>query len=1814
MRLTNASLHRYSSLLALFLGVLATFAAHAAGTGLTGEYFTANNFTGTKTTRTDPTVDFDWGSGTPGFGGLGTNNFSVRWSGLIEPRYSENYTFYVTADDGAMLWINERLVSARTFSSTTSAVMTAQVELMAGQRVAIRLEFIETTGNARVRLEWASASQPREVVPQTQLYPTAAVYERGSILREHWTNVAGTAVSALTGLTNYPNNPTGREFFLSFECLQTNWADDFGTRVTGYIVPPASGNYTFAAAAADTAQLWLSTDTNPANKQLIASVTNATAFRDWINQTNQVSTPRALLGGQKYYVELLHKAGVGDDHWSVAWQTPGASNFVVITSESLVPAGLDRTVPTQTNFLNTLSQGHPRLFATLERFEWLSQQVATNPTGQPAIWYNSLYKSATNLLTNGTVTFALDIRGTLLDDVRTMLDRIYKLAISWRLTGDTNFPERAWLELTNAGGLTNWNDVDHFLDTAEMSHTFAVAYDWMYDYWSTTQRTYLRTNMETKGLLAGLKAYSNNVGWSQSSGNNWNLVCNGGLSMAALALGTDSESLAEQVLTKATASLAPVMRHWSADNGAWYEGPGYWDYASDYNYRHLTALESALGSDFGLSKTNGLSEAGLIPLLVSSANNRAFNFADAGGTGVPTGAQLFYWARRFYRPEYANFQRAKGGTDPLGALWYDTRGTNAAASGYNCDHIFHGATAATPFDPQEVGVMRSGWNDSRETWLAFKGGEMGAAHGDLDAGTFVLEALGKRWAWDLGSDDYALPGYFDSNPASPTNRWDYYRMRAEGQNTIVINNGNGPDTKLGPVAPVILFQSETNGGRSMSVIDLTPIATNVTRAWRGFQLFNGRKDVLVQDEIVASTPASAWWFMHVTTNTTQVAIDPDGSAVTLTQGTDRLWLKILSGGGTFALSNAIPLPGSPHPAGQNVNSNYAKLAIRLTGVTNTTLAVWMKPLAAADSVPSSNSYPALIPLANWTTSGNETPFTTDGNVAGNEDNSVDIDLWNYVSDAETPLTDLRFTVLGAANGSVTLLADGHTARFTPVTNYFGAATFSFTVTDQSPDSRLLFHYDFEPPDLANTNTVPDRSLNGRDGTLEIYGGTYGYTNATPAPLGGLSTRALGLFENGSNSVVRLTRQVASNEFNFSTNDWTFTTWVQRVATSNDDFILHLGNSGGFGPDNSLSFYFPAGATQLALRHYINTNTTDVSVILNGFATNQWRHLALVHDNTNLLIYVDGAPVATTNGFNFAISQTLPVQIGGTASTNFQNQRYLNGYLDDTAMFAAALSAPEIAALAGDQPVASLGGASSTNVIGLNLAPVNDAPTAAAGAASIAQGQFLDFNLLTVASDVETISSNLLFRVTNGVNGNVTLLADGHTARFTPTNTFSGAASFAYVATDTGTLPTPFLHYSFEPPDLTGDNLITDNSGNNRNGTLTNFGIGAVNFTNDAPPQLAPESTAISLYQSSTNGSAKITRTIATNDFNPNDSSWTFSGWFNRDTTVDDDFIFYLGTANGFGPENELHLHGQNGQPHLRLHHYYFTNSTDIDLVVSNAAAAGTWHHVAVVFNRTNSNTGDITLYVDGAIGGTTNGFTLGMPRPTSAVFGGHTSTGVSSVAQRYFNGQLDDLVLFTNALSASDVALLAARPMSQYAARRTTNTVTVTVTNSPPSLNSISNRVVGVGQTILFTNSATDPQAPPQVLTFALLSTQTNATLTTNTGVFNWRVPVSYANTTNTVLVKVADNGSPVLSATQSFTVTVLPLTTPAVSSTMLSNGRVQLTITGAAGPDYTVQGSTNLPGWTNLLVTNSPTLPLNWIDTNAPGMLKRFYRVLLGP
>ena len=139
-----------------------------AGNGLLATYFDNIDFTGPAVARTDPTADFDWGSGSP-HASIGVDTFSARWVGRVQPRFSETYSFQTISDDGVRLWVNDRLV-VDNWTDHAPTENTGTIALLAGVKYDIRLEFYENGGGATARLFWSSPSQAREIVPQSRLF------------------------------------------------------------------------------------------------------------------------------------------------------------------------------------------------------------------------------------------------------------------------------------------------------------------------------------------------------------------------------------------------------------------------------------------------------------------------------------------------------------------------------------------------------------------------------------------------------------------------------------------------------------------------------------------------------------------------------------------------------------------------------------------------------------------------------------------------------------------------------------------------------------------------------------------------------------------------------------------------------------------------------------------------------------------------------------------------------------------------------------------------------------------------------------------------------------------------------------------------------------------------------------------------------------------------------------------------------------------------------------------------------------------------------------------------------------------------------------------------------------------------------------------------------------------------------------------------------------------------------------------------------------------------------------------------------------
>ena len=144
------------------------------GTGLRGDYYKNSHMDGKIVfSRIDPTVNFNWGSGSPS-PLVGHKEFSVRWTGWVQSLYSETYTFYTDADDGARLWVNGQLLGDSWKGHRFFKETSGRITLVAGVKYTIQMEYYDKKGNAVAKLFWSGPSTQKEIIPMHQLYPAAA--------------------------------------------------------------------------------------------------------------------------------------------------------------------------------------------------------------------------------------------------------------------------------------------------------------------------------------------------------------------------------------------------------------------------------------------------------------------------------------------------------------------------------------------------------------------------------------------------------------------------------------------------------------------------------------------------------------------------------------------------------------------------------------------------------------------------------------------------------------------------------------------------------------------------------------------------------------------------------------------------------------------------------------------------------------------------------------------------------------------------------------------------------------------------------------------------------------------------------------------------------------------------------------------------------------------------------------------------------------------------------------------------------------------------------------------------------------------------------------------------------------------------------------------------------------------------------------------------------------------------------------------------------------------------------------------------------
>jgi len=232
-------------------------AESGSGSGLTGEYYanhtSASPFSGLPTlVQTNATINFNWGTSGPA-PSVGSTNFTVRWTGSVQPQFSETYTFYTTADDGVRLYINGQLLINDWVNETNATTESNSVTLAAQQLYNIELDYYQYTNNASVSLSWSSPSTPKAIVPQTQWYPFTNP-PPSVVLTAPANGSSYTASASLTAGADAdaPYNPVSRvNFYANTQFLGSVTSPPYTLTTTGL----APGGYALTAVATDSSGL-----------------------------------------------------------------------------------------------------------------------------------------------------------------------------------------------------------------------------------------------------------------------------------------------------------------------------------------------------------------------------------------------------------------------------------------------------------------------------------------------------------------------------------------------------------------------------------------------------------------------------------------------------------------------------------------------------------------------------------------------------------------------------------------------------------------------------------------------------------------------------------------------------------------------------------------------------------------------------------------------------------------------------------------------------------------------------------------------------------------------------------------------------------------------------------------------------------------------------------------------------------------------------------------------------------------------------------------------------------------------------------------------------------------------------------------------------------------------------------------------------------------------------------------------------------------------------------------------------------------------
>jgi len=562
---------------------------------------------------------------------------------------------------------------------------------------------------------------------------------------------------------------------------------------------------------------------------------------------------------------------------------------------------------TESWIVSHLRKDSPRAILTPELLRSIKIAVDKDPVA--GAYYLYLYKNAVAIIDLPVLERVMTGR-RLLTVSREAVKRIGTLSIVYAISHEKRFLNRANAEILALCSFSDWNP-SHFLDVAEAAYAVAIGLDWTLGDLPSSTKQQAISSLVDKAIRPSLTSEGN--GWITGH-NNWNQVCHGGLSVAAIAIAADYPAFAATVISRALENIPFALVSYSPD-GAYPEGASYWEYGTSYTLLTISAFESAFGTDFGISDAPGFLKSAVFVKVLAGPSGTYFNYFDSSSDGDNSldNLELLSWfAQKTNNALYVDKKRLLSAIASESADGKRVSKMNGAALAW----IVNNKSMMTRPLPvswkgdgiNPIAILGASEGETSGFFLGAKGGRASLSHGNMDAGSFVFELNGVRWSIDPGNQDYTqleailgTDGLWGSDQTSP--RWTLLTKNNFGHSTLTVNDAlhvaNG-------FAPMVSFNGE--GAAPEIEFDLSAVFGElVSQARRRFVKVSPTK-LRIEDTILTSSETQ-WvtWAMMTTADA-----EPAGDAVVLKQDGKSLSIKLPGSSGVFLTIRSMNPPPLPY--------------------------------------------------------------------------------------------------------------------------------------------------------------------------------------------------------------------------------------------------------------------------------------------------------------------------------------------------------------------------------------------------------------------------------------------------------------------------------------------------------------------------------------------------------------------------------------------------------------------------------------------------------------------------------------------------------------------------------------------------------------------------------------------------------------------------------------------------------------------------------------------------------------------------------------